>query len=765
MSAIRLNSGLAKISIIAVVSVLVLASLLYVGLRVKAAGPPFTLPVPRNETLILVRPGEGYPVKWNPFIPNGISCGECWDEAMWGSTPWYINNYATGQRIWILFTGPPTPEDNYTVWIYHIRPQIRWSDGYPFTAQDILFTFNNIICKYPQVGAEWCQEYLINITAPNNYTVVFYLKHPMPRFYLNGWTIVPEHIWKNVTNPLNYTNNPPVTLGPYVFWKVIPQYNNMYIMVRNDSWWGVDVWGPAVLPEPKYIVFMGQSTPDVQFQNWINGYQDYMVATDVFPAISLIQNGLKYPGTQLLIFYDPCPRGIWLNTQWYPLNYSQVRWAIAHIINYTVEASVFPSFPQTEPAQMPWADWPSLSYWTNWLISNYSANYCLQGPDGTVCGKIYELSTNWTLAAELLESVGFTKKGGVWYLPNGTPFTLPIYDVGGYHTPLALAIVEALNKFGIKAYDVSSPPNIWQNMAYGTVPDALYWLCTSYPWTFDPYYFYNAFWGVYSREYPVGTYMYSGEWVRLNDPLLDYYINLTRYMSPTSPETIQLYKDAIFEWWKDLPAIPLVQTIYDASVSTKYWVGWPTPDHFISWPPDWWTEFFTTIVAVHSASAPITYVLVKFTQDVNVTFHSIDGRWYGPFKAGEEVWLPRGEAAIFILQGQAVELTPPTTSTSTVTATAVTTTTATATATTVTTTTATTTAVTATTTTATVTSATTATTTVTTTATTTATATVTVPPTTVTVTKPVISTALVIGIVVIVIVVAAVAAIIALRRR
>ncbi|MFP3158116.1 MAG: ABC transporter substrate-binding protein [Caldivirga sp.] len=542
---------------------------------------------------------------------------------------------------------------------------------------------------------------------------------------------MPEHIWKNVTNPLNYTNNPPVTLGPYVFWKVIPQYNNMYILVRNDSWWGVNVWGPAVLPAPKYIVFMGQSTPDVQFQNWINGYQDYMVATDVFPAISLVENGLKYPGTQLLVFYDPCPRGLWLNTQWYPLNYSQVRWAIAHIINYTVEASVFPSFPQTEPAKTPWADWPSLSYWSNWLISNYSANYCLQGPDGTVCGKIYELSTNWTLAAELLESVGFTKKGGVWYLPNGTPFTLPIYDASGYHTPLALAIVEALNKFGIKSYDISSPPYFWQDMAYGTLPDALYWLCTGFPWTFDPYYFYNAFWGVYSREYPVSKYMYAGEWVRLEDPLLDYYINLTRYMSPTSPETIQLYKDAIFEWRKDLPAIPLVQTIYDAAVSTKYWVGWSTPDHFISWPPDWWTEFLTTIEVLHPASAPIRYVLVKFTQNVNVTFHSIDGQWYGPFKAGEEVWLPRGEAAIFILQGQAVELTPPTTSTSTVTTTAVTTTTATAT----------------------VTSA------------TTATTTVTVPPTTVTVTKPVISTALVIGIVVIVIVIAAVAALIAMRRR
>jgi len=500
---------------------------------------------------------------------------------------------------------------------------------------------------------------------------------------------------------------------------------------------------------------MGQSTPDVQFQNWINGYQDYMVATDVFPAISLVENGLKYPGTQLLVFYDPCPRGLWLNTQWYPLNYSQVRWAIAHIINYMVEASVFPSFPPTEPAKTLWANWPSLSYWSNWLISNYSANYCLQGPHGTVCGKIYELFTNWTLAAELLESVGFTKKGGVWYLPNGTPLTLPIYDAGGYHTPLALAIVAALNKFGIKSYDVSNPPYFWQAQAYGTIPDALYWLCTGFPWTFDPY-FYNSFWGVYSREYPVGKYMYAGEWVRLYDPLLDYYINLTRYMSPTSPETIQLYKDAIFEWWKDLPAIPLVQTIYDAAVSTKYWVGWPTPDHFISWPPDWWTEFFTTIETLHSASAPIRYVLVKFTQNVNVTFHSIDGRWYGPFKAGEEVWLPRGEAAIFILQGQAVELTPPTTSTSTVTTTAVTTTTATATTTTVTTTTATTTAVTTTTTTATVTSATTATTTVTTTAT--------VPPTTVTVTKPVISTALVIGIVV-VIVVAAVAAIIALRRR
>jgi ABC-type transport system substrate-binding protein len=501
----------------------------------------------------------------------------------------------------------------------------------------------------------------------------------------------------------------------------------MYILVRNDNWWGVKVWGPAVLPAPKYIVLVGYWSSDVQFQNWINGYEDYMIPWNVFSnAISAMENGLKYPGTQVVIWYDPCPRALWLNTKWYPLNYSQVRWAIAHIINYTVEASVYPSFPQTEPAEVPWGEWPSVSYWTNWLISNYSANYCLQGPDGTVCGKIYELSTNWTLAAELLESVGFTKKGGVWYLPNGTPFTLPIYDAGGTLSTLAQAIVKALNEFGIEAYDVSGPPYFWQDVSSGTLPDALYWLCTGFSWTLDPYDFYNSFWG-------------TGPW-QLEDPLLYYYISLTTYMSPTSPETIQLYKDAIFEWWKDLPVIPLVQTIDDASVSTKYWVGWPTwPDRFIAWPPIWLPGFFTTIEVLHPTSAPIRYVLVKFTQDVNVTFHSIDGQWYGPFKAGEEVWLPRSEAAIFILQGQALELTPPTTSTYTVTTTIFL---------------------------IHITSATTTvTTTATTTVTTTATTTVTVPPTTVTVTKPVISTALIAGIVVIVIVVAAVAGTIALRRR
>ena len=739
MQAPPIFRGRSKIWVISVISIVLVFSIMYTALRVNAAGPPFTLPVPRNETLILVRPGEGYPVSWNPFIPNGISCGECWSEAMQDSTPWYINNYATGVRIWYLFTGPPTPEDNYTVWIYHIRKGITWEflngTKYPFTAQDILFTFNHIICKYPQVGASWCEEWIENITAPDNYTVIFYLKKPDPRFYLTSWTIVPKFIWEHVPNPLNFTNPNPPVIGPYAFYKVIPQYNNMYILKKVPDWWGAKVFGPAVEPSPEYIVFMGQSSPDVQFQNWINGYQDYMVATDVFPAISLVEQGLKYPGTQLLIFYDPCPRGLWLNTQWYPLNYSQVRWAIAHIINYTLEAEVFPSFPMTEPAQFPWADWPSLRYWSDWLLRNTS-------------GTIYTLTTNWTLAAQLLESVGMYKKNGVWYLPNGTPFTLPIYDAGGYHTPLALAIVQALNKFGIKSYDVTSPPYFWTYQAYGYLPDALYWLCTGFPWTFDPYYFYSGFWGVYSREYPVGKYMYAGEWVRLEDPILDKLINETMVMSPTSPETIQLYKDAIFEWWKDLPAIPLVQTIYDAAVSTKYWVGWPTPDHFISWPPDWWTEFFTTIVVLHPTGAPIRYVLVKFIEPVNITFHSIDGQWYGPFKAGEEVWLPRGEAAIFILQGQAIELTPPTTSTSTITAI----TTSTSTTTTTTTSTVTTTAVTTSTITSTVTS------TVTTTVTTTAVSTVTV-------TKPVISTALIAGIVIIVVVVAAVAALITLRRR
>ncbi len=37
------------------------------------------------------------------------------------------------------------PSDNYTVWTVHLRRGIRWSDGHPFTAEDIMFWWDHVV--------------------------------------------------------------------------------------------------------------------------------------------------------------------------------------------------------------------------------------------------------------------------------------------------------------------------------------------------------------------------------------------------------------------------------------------------------------------------------------------------------------------------------------------------------------------------------------------------------------------------------------------
>jgi peptide/nickel transport system substrate-binding protein len=66
-------------------------------------------------------------------------------------------------------------------------------------------------------------------------------------------------------------------------------------------------------------------------------------------------------------------------------------------------------------------------------------------------------SYNPAKATQLLQSVGFTKKNGTWYLPNGKVWTVTISEWAGYtqFDDDGLAIVTMLQHFGIKANEVT----------------------------------------------------------------------------------------------------------------------------------------------------------------------------------------------------------------------------------------------------------------------------------------------------------------------
>ena len=118
----------------------------------------------------------------------------------------------------------PDLAENYTIspdgltYTFTLKPDARFQDGTPVTANDVVFTINeiqNASLKSPQ-GANWAD---ITATALSADQVRFTLKQPYAPFLSNTTIgILPKHIWNNVSTDefiFSQYNIQPVGSGPY----------------------------------------------------------------------------------------------------------------------------------------------------------------------------------------------------------------------------------------------------------------------------------------------------------------------------------------------------------------------------------------------------------------------------------------------------------------------------------------------------------------------------------------------------------------------
>ena len=114
-----------------------------------------------------------------------------------------------------------------------VRGNVRFHDGTPVTADDVIFTIQKVVdpgIKSPKRG-NWDS---VTIEKIDEYTVAFKLKKPYAPFIYNLTIgILPKHIWKNVTEDefsFSQFNTLPVGSGPYEVLRVernsggIPDY-------------------------------------------------------------------------------------------------------------------------------------------------------------------------------------------------------------------------------------------------------------------------------------------------------------------------------------------------------------------------------------------------------------------------------------------------------------------------------------------------------------------------------------------------------------
>ncbi len=177
-------------------------------------------------------------------------------------------------------------EDGLVITFY-LRQGLQWSDGHPFTADDVVFTFNGVIFN-EDVRTDYRDVLLVEDKLPtcekvDDYTVRFTLAAPFRPFLRQiGGAIYPAHKLQHLSRVYNPdadpealnsvwgVDTPPeeiVGMGPFKLKQFIP--DQLVVIERNPYYWKVDPKGHKLpyLDGVKYVIAFSLDTIMLKFRN------------------------------------------------------------------------------------------------------------------------------------------------------------------------------------------------------------------------------------------------------------------------------------------------------------------------------------------------------------------------------------------------------------------------------------------------------------------------------------------------------------------
>jgi ABC-type transport system substrate-binding protein/tRNA A-37 threonylcarbamoyl transferase component Bud32 len=138
-----------------------------------------------------------------------------------------------------------------TIWTFHMRPGLVWSDGQPYDARDVDYTWKLWLnpafgAAFPtglSLGLAGLQLISSAVVSPDHLSITFHLKQPyVPffQFWVDGFQApLPVHHFSSMTpgqmakSPDNL--NPQVTSGPFLMAESDP--GNHYTLARNPRYY------------------------------------------------------------------------------------------------------------------------------------------------------------------------------------------------------------------------------------------------------------------------------------------------------------------------------------------------------------------------------------------------------------------------------------------------------------------------------------------------------------------------------------------------
>lgn len=271
------------------------------------------------------------PKSFNPIVANETSSTDILNLMFVGLT---IPDYTT-------YSLEPCLAESWQhdkagkVWTFTLRQGVKWSDGTPLTADDVVFTFNDVVYNrdIPNPGRDLMmvdgKPYLVEKIDAR--TVRISLPAPYsPLLYTLTQPIVPRHRLEDAVRKKTFSstwgvNTKPeevVCSGPFL----LREYRSgeRVVLERNPLYWSVDEKGNQ-LPYLDRVIFLTVPDRNAEMLKFQSG------ESDLFPKVpprfySKLKKQARASGYHILdLGPDPGPRFLTFNQN--PAKLSRAKWS------------------------------------------------------------------------------------------------------------------------------------------------------------------------------------------------------------------------------------------------------------------------------------------------------------------------------------------------------------------------------------------------------------------------------------------------------
>lgn len=493
--------------------------------------------------------------------------------------PLMIINSATGELVPWLATEYAWGDDNTTL-TFTLREGVLWSDGEPFTAGDVAYTFNllkgtsglfsnaNVL---PALTGE--SAYIESVEATDDTTVVFtFNRIYTPGLYdLIKQNIVPEHVWSEIADPVKATNDNPVGTGPFT--EVADFQNQTYTLTKNPNYWQA---GKPAIAGVRYLAFPDRNAMNLAMVDgqldWANGQipntEQAFVAKDPEHFSYINASG-------------PNMATLALQTSKAPFDDVNVRKAISMAINREQIAMVGESGIAT-PADVTGL----VPFYQSWKVEDPASlgDWATYNPEQ---------------ANQLLDAAGLAKGAdGIRALPDGTKmqYELPLLPLPNWIADMQI-VAENLKEVGIAVTVKPVEFPEWQQLQQTGTYDMMFNIVDG---DATPYRFFNR---TMSSDLlmPVGEPA-QGNSTRYDGGAAD---ELLAQFASTADEAEQheIARELQRVFAEEVPTLPLFPLSGQGFINTNRLTGFPTrEDYYASAEPN--PSFFADFLIVTTRLQP-----------------------------------------------------------------------------------------------------------------------------------------------------------------